>query len=115
MSEPSLAQLIWEYLKATVSYWWLIVPGVLMPLPDLWKYLHPQRRELSIPKWLRWTLPLLCLSLAQFLAYRNASINRKLSKRKSSWVSETTRSIPNSNKKNKKAQTPDRSESLQTL
>jgi len=75
MSEPSLAQLIWEYLKATVSYWWLIVPGVLMPLPDLWKYLHPQRRELSIPKWLRWTLPLLCLSLAQFLAYRNASIN----------------------------------------
>src|SRR2546422_9908173 len=74
MPEPILA-IVWAYLKATGAYWWFLFVGVLMPLPDLWKHFHPQGKELPLPRWLRWTVGLFCISLAQFLAYRDQTIN----------------------------------------
>jgi len=74
MPEPILP-IAWEYLKATGAYWWFVFVGVLMPLPDIWKHFHPQGRELPLPRWLRWTAGLVCVSLAQFLAYKDQTIN----------------------------------------
>ena len=74
MPESTLP-MVWEYLKATSAYWWFLFVGVLMPLPDIWKHFHPQGRELPLPRWLRWTAALLCVSFAQFLAYRDQTIN----------------------------------------
>ncbi len=74
MPEPILA-IVWEYLKATGAYWWFVFVGVLMPLPDIWKHFHPQGRELPLPRWLRWTAGLVCVMLAQFLAFKDQTIN----------------------------------------
>jgi hypothetical protein len=75
MPDPTLSHLLLEHLKATGAYWWFVFVGVLIPLPDIWKHLHPRGTELPLPRWLRWTACLLCIPLAQFLAYKNQTIN----------------------------------------
>jgi|HubBroStandDraft_2_1064218.scaffolds.fasta_scaffold00140_22 hypothetical protein len=75
MPETSLSQIAWEYLKATAAYWWFLFVGVLMPLPDIWKHIHPRGAELPIPRWIRWSIGVICLSLAQFCAYKNQTEN----------------------------------------
>jgi hypothetical protein len=75
MPNPTIFHLLSEYLKATGAYWWVVFVGVLMPLPDIWKHFHPQGKELPLPRWLRWTAGLICISLAQFLTYRDQAIN----------------------------------------
>ena len=64
-----------DYLAAVVRYWWLVVPGVLMPLPDIYKALHPTGRQLKIPRPLRIAIFVVVLLLAQFLAYRDSIKN----------------------------------------
>lgn len=71
---PTLWQIIEDYFRITIAYWWFLVPGVLMPLPEIYKLLHPHGRHLYVPRWIRWTA-LFCICLAQFLAYRNEALN----------------------------------------
>lgn len=76
MLEPTLFQIAKGYLGATITYWWILVPGLLMPLPDIYKhFLHPKGKDLPIPRWVRLTAGAGCLFLAQFLAYRDAATN----------------------------------------
>jgi hypothetical protein len=75
MYQPTLLQLIYSYAISTVAHRWLLVVGVLMPLPDLYRHFHPKRKELFIPRWLVLTLGAGFLLLAQFLAYRDEAGN----------------------------------------
>jgi hypothetical protein len=71
----ALKQIISEYARITFSYWWLLLVGGVMLLPDIYKFLHPTGKEINFPKWVRWSAAFICLSLAQFLAYRNQAMN----------------------------------------
>jgi hypothetical protein len=74
--EPSFVRVVWDYLWATIAYWWLLVPGALMPLPEIFKALHPKGKEISIPWWwLRMAILFGCFTLAQFLAYKDVRRN----------------------------------------
>lgn len=68
-------QVLSEYLRATIAYWWLLVLGVVIPLTELYRWHHPERKELRVPFWLRLTLGIGCLFVAQFLAYRDSIKN----------------------------------------
>lgn len=35
MLEPNFFRTSLDYARDTVAYWWLLFPGLLMPLPDL--------------------------------------------------------------------------------
>jgi len=75
MPEPALTQMIREYLWATAAYWWVLVPGALMPLRDVLKLLKIIKDNRQTPRWLELSVVFACLSIAQFLAYRNKSLN----------------------------------------
>jgi hypothetical protein len=75
MTEPTLFQLCQDYLLGIIAYWWALLPGVVMPLPDIYKWLHPKHRELRIPHGLRIGSVVAALFLAQFLVYRNSERN----------------------------------------
>jgi hypothetical protein len=63
-----------EYVVAVIGYWWLVVPGVLMPLPDIYKALHPRGKQLEISRPLRIGIFSVMILAAQFLTYKD-SIN----------------------------------------
>lgn len=69
---PTLLQMIREYVWTVGSYWWVIVPGALMPLRDVFNVL---KRLGNTPRWIELAVVFACLSVAQFLAYRNAVRN----------------------------------------
>lgn len=71
-SEPSLVQAGWSYIRTTIAYWWVIVPGIIMPLRDV---LNIFKKLGKTPRWLELAVIFVCLLLAQFLAYRNCAIN----------------------------------------
>jgi hypothetical protein len=75
MVEPSLLQTVREYIQVILPYWWALFPGVVMVLPEIYKWVHPQRKELEIPHWIRVTSVIVAISLVQFLAYRNSQKN----------------------------------------
>jgi hypothetical protein len=70
--EPTLKQMIWDYLRTTAAYWWVIVPGALLPARDAFNLL---KRLGKTPRWLELGVVFVCLSFAQFLAYRNTIHN----------------------------------------
>ena len=70
-----MGTIIWDYLRAVIHYWWLIVPGLAMPLSNIWRWHHPERKELPIPLWIRVGIASGALILAQFLAYRDSIKN----------------------------------------
>ncbi len=69
---PTLPQMIREYIWTVGAYWWVIVPGVLMPLRDVFNILE---RLGKTPRWVELAVVFVCLSIAQFLAYRNTVTN----------------------------------------
>jgi hypothetical protein len=72
--EPTFTQMIWNYLRTTAAYWWVIVPGALIPARDILNLL--KRKPLGkTPRWLELAVIFACLSVAQFLAYRNTVHN----------------------------------------
>ena len=80
VQEPTLGGLIKEYFRATAAYWWVLVPGFLMPLRDLIASIAKKEgqdrlRWLALPKWVELAILFAFLSLAQFLAYRNTRMN----------------------------------------
>jgi len=75
MREPTLLHLCQNYLLGIIAYWWALLPGVVMPLPDIYKWLHPKHKELRIPDGLRIASVVAALFLAQFLVYRNSERN----------------------------------------
>jgi hypothetical protein len=72
--EPSLTRVIADYVLLVLAYWWVIVPGVLMPGRDLIKDIGGLNWK-ETPRWLELTVIFACLFIAQFLAYRNAVQN----------------------------------------
>jgi|SRR5277367_5660956 len=69
---PALWQVVEDYFHITIAYWWVMVPGVLMPLRDV---LRVFKRFGPTPKWVELTVIFVCLFLAQFLAFRRARID----------------------------------------
>jgi hypothetical protein len=70
-----MGHIIWDYLRSLWHYWWLCCLGFVLPINNVWKWLHPARKELHFPFWLRLTIALAALSLAQFLAYKDQTRN----------------------------------------
>jgi len=64
-----------EYLVAVIRYWWLVVPGVLMPLPDIYKALFPTRKYFEIRRSLRIGIFVAMILTAQFLVYKDSIKN----------------------------------------
>jgi hypothetical protein len=75
MPQPTSAQIIWEYVVTILHYWWALLPGLVMPLRNVYKWFHPEHKELEIPHWIRLGSVAAALFLAQFLAYRNLARN----------------------------------------
>src|SRR5260370_2963927 len=75
MPQPTLAQIVWEYLVTILHYWWALLPGLVMPLRNVYRWFHPKHKELEIPHWIRLGSVVAALFLAQFLAYRNSAKN----------------------------------------
>jgi len=67
--------IIREYVTTILHYWWAFLPGLVMPLRNIYRWLHPRHIELEIPHWVRLGSVLAALFLAQFLAYRNSALN----------------------------------------
>jgi hypothetical protein len=74
MPEPTLLQTVIEYLRVAAAYWWVLLPGGVMVLPDTIKWHHPNK-EVRFPFWLRLSIAIACIFVAQFLAYRNQALN----------------------------------------
>jgi hypothetical protein len=72
VSVPTLMQMVRIYLQTAIAYWWVIVPGALMPLRDLLKLF---KRLGKTPRWVELAVIFICFSIAQFLAYRNTVMN----------------------------------------
>lgn len=73
-----MATVFFDYLYALWGYWWLLVMGIAMPVPDLYQWLHPGGKEFVVPYKIRLSIALLAVVLAQFLAYRDANRNLSL-------------------------------------
>lgn len=68
--------MLWIYLVTAAAYWWVLVPGALMPGHDVWELIFGKRKsEKKIPRWVELAVVFICLSIAQFLAYRNVRQN----------------------------------------
>lgn len=66
-----MAHVIWDYILSLWHYWWLCCLGFVLPINNIWKWLHPDRKEIHFPFWLRLTIALTALFLGQFLAYKD--------------------------------------------
>lgn len=64
-----------EYLVGVIGYWWLFVPGVLMPLPEIYNALRPKGKQLEISRPLRITIFVVSILAAQFLTYKDSTRN----------------------------------------
>src|SRR5260370_37420629 len=53
MQLPTTGEIILKYLITILHYWWALLPGLVMPLRNIYKWLHPKHRELEIPHWVR--------------------------------------------------------------
>ena len=71
--EPTFGETLRQYMWVTASYWWLLLLGVIMPFLDLVNWHLP--KEIRFKPWVRLLIAFLCLSAAQFLAYRNSQHN----------------------------------------
>src|SRR5437879_4398502 len=63
---------IWDYCLAVLRYWWLVVPGIVMPLLDISK---AHIRQFRVPRWLALLIGFTALILAQFVAYKDSIKN----------------------------------------
>src|SRR5260370_31642835 len=77
MPLPTTGEIILKYLITILHYWWALLPGLVMPLRNIYKWLHPKHRELEIPHWVRIGSVLAALSffLPQFLPYQTSAQN----------------------------------------
>jgi hypothetical protein len=75
MPVPTTGPIILKYLTTILHYWWALLPGLVMPLRNIYKWLHPRHEELEIPHWVRLGLLLAAIFLGQFLAYQNSERN----------------------------------------
>ncbi len=75
MPVPTIDQIILKYLITILHYWWALLPGLVMPLRNIYKWLHPRHEELEIPHWVRLSSVLAAVFLAQFLAFQNSERN----------------------------------------
>ncbi len=75
MPGPTLSEIIREYVTVIFHYWWALLPGLVMPLRNVYRWFHPKHKELEIPHWIRLGSVVAALFLAQFLAYRNSAKN----------------------------------------
>jgi len=75
MTELTLFHLCEKYLLGIVAYWWALLPGIVMPLPDIYRWPHPKHKELRISHGTRMASVVIALFLAQFLVYRNSERN----------------------------------------
>ena len=75
MTVPTTAQIIFKYLITILHYWWALLPGLVMPLRNVYKWLHPRHEELEIPHWVRLSSVMAAVFLAQFLAFQNSERN----------------------------------------
>ncbi|SRR5713101_308723 len=69
---PTVFHMILDYICTTFAYWWVIVPGALMPARDIFNLF---KRLGKTPRWLELAVIFVCLTVAQFLAYRNTVHN----------------------------------------
>jgi len=63
---------VWDYFLAALRYWWLLVPGVVMPVLDISR---AHFRDFRVPRWLTISISLTALVTAQFLAYKDSIKN----------------------------------------
>ncbi len=61
-----------DYCIAVLKYWWLLVPGIVMPVLDISK---AHVREFRVPRWLTLAISLAALVTAQFMAYKDSIKN----------------------------------------
>ena len=71
----SLSEVLLAYIRAILSYWWVIVAGIVMPCADLFKWHHKSSKELVIPYWARLMITVIAVIAAQFFAFRDAQHN----------------------------------------
>lgn len=74
-SWSSIWRALLDYLSALTHYWWIVLAGIIMPALDLYKWHHRDSKELVLPHWLRITIAVAALMLAQFLAYKDSISN----------------------------------------
>lgn len=75
LTDHGVLQILIDYGRAIFHYWWVIVFGAVGVIPTIWKWFHRDRRDLPIPHWLRVTIAVAALFLAQLLAYRDSIRN----------------------------------------
>lgn len=66
---------IGDYFRALFRYWWVMMFGLLGGANNVWKWFHPDRKDISIPHWVRIGVAVGAVVLAQFLAYRDSIKN----------------------------------------
>lgn len=71
IENTSWKYLIWEYIRIVGAYWWAMFPGFVMPLRDLFGMFKKLPRT---PRPVVVATLIFFLSIAQFLAFRNARI-----------------------------------------
>lgn len=64
-----------DYFNAIYHYWWLMVFVVIGAPNSVWKWLHPNRKDIPIPHWLRLAIAIGAVVIAQGLAYRDSLNN----------------------------------------
>src|SRR5260370_41210974 len=99
MQLPTTGEIILKYLITILHYWWALLPGIVMPLRNIYKWLPPKHRELEIPHWVRIGSVLAAL----FFFWPNSSLIRtqretwpSLQRRKGNSALRSTRKARNS-------------------
>ncbi len=59
-----------DYCIAVPKYWWLLAPGIVMPVLDISK---AHVREFRVPRWLTLAISLAALVTTQFMAYKDST------------------------------------------
>src|SRR5258708_6816462 len=70
-----MLQFAWDYIVALAHYWWVIVIGLFGAINNVWKWFHPDRKDLPIPHWLRVGAAFAAIVAAQILVYRDSLRN----------------------------------------
>jgi hypothetical protein len=73
MLEPSLWDIGLEYIRVVFAYWWALLAGSVLVAIDVITW-H-KTKEFTLGRRLRLSIALFCVLVAQFLAYRNQTLN----------------------------------------
>lgn len=73
MPEPSLWDVCLEYIRVVFAYWWALLAGGVLVTIDIIAW-H-KTKEFTLGRRLRLAIALCCVLVAQFLAYRNQTLN----------------------------------------